>query len=64
MSEGGFPYFCYVRRRTGEYSELVVTGVIRPAVETGDPLVDWPSARAVALPRGTAAALIDEYRGA
>jgi len=41
------------------YDELVSSGVIRRAVETGDPLADFPS---LELPRGTAAALIDEDR--
>lgn len=51
-------------RHGTRYSELVAAGVIRPAVESGDPLADWPTARTVALPRGTVAALIDEDRGA
>lgn len=42
------------------YDELVSAGVIRPALEHGDPLVDFPS---LSLPRGTAADLIDEDRG-
>ena len=42
------------------YGELVATGVIRPALEDGDPLEDWPDIR---LPAGTAAALIDSDRG-
>ena len=41
------------------YDELVSSGVIRPALERGDPLADFPSLH---LPRGTAAALIDEDR--
>lgn len=44
------------RRR---YDELVTTGVVRPAIEDGDPLEDWPDLR---LPPGTAAALIDSDR--
>ncbi len=40
--------------------ELVLTGVIRPAIETGDPLEEWPDIR---LPAGTAAELIDSDRG-
>ena len=50
--------------RTERYAQLVAAGVIRQATETGDPLADWPTARTVALPRGTVAALIDEDRGA
>ncbi len=42
------------------YDDLVATGVIRPAIEDGDPLEDWPDLR---LPAGTAAALIDSDRG-
>ena len=45
------------------YVELVAAGTIRPASESGDPLADWPEARALRLPAGTAAALIDEDRG-
>lgn len=46
--------------RLSRYDEMVAAGVIRPAVEVGDPLERWPDLR---LPRGTAAALIDEDRG-
>ena len=42
------------------YDELVDSGVIRPALEPGDPLADFPSLK---LPRGTSATLIDEDRG-
>lgn len=42
------------------YDELVDSGIIRPALEVGDPLADFPSLK---LPSGTAAALIDEDRG-
>jgi antitoxin (DNA-binding transcriptional repressor) of toxin-antitoxin stability system len=42
------------------YAELVAVGVIRPALDDGDPLEDWPDIR---LPSGTAAALIDSDRG-
>jgi len=47
-------------RRPSRYDELVAAGVIRPAVEDGDPLDRWPDIR---LPPGTAAGLIDEDRG-
>ena len=47
-------------RRYSQYDQLVAAGVIRPAVEAGDPLEAWPDIR---LPRGTAAALIDRDRG-
>ena len=46
--------------RRSRYEELVATGVIRPALESGDPLEDWPDIR---LPTGTGAALIDSDRG-
>ena len=42
------------------YEELVRAGIIRPALETGDPFEGWPVIR---LPRGTAAELIDSDRG-
>ncbi len=50
-------------RGATRYAQLITSGVIRPAVETGDPLADWPSARAVSLSRGSAAELIGEDRG-
>ena len=49
--------------RTGHgsrYDALVASGVIRPALEDGDPLEDWPD---IKLPAGTVAALIDSDRG-
>ena len=42
------------------FDELVASGVIRPPLEAGDPTEDWPD---IALPPGTAAALIDADRG-
>ncbi|MBI2073530.1 MAG: type II toxin-antitoxin system prevent-host-death family antitoxin [Gemmatimonadetes bacterium] len=42
------------------YEELVALGVVRPALEPGDPLAHLPMLR---LPPGTAAALIAEDRG-
>lgn len=45
------------------FAALVASGIIRPAVESGDPMADWPSARQISLPPGSAAALIDEDRG-
>ena len=41
------------------YDELVDSGVVRPAVEAGDPFADFP---VLNLPRGTARRLIDEDR--
>ena len=46
--------------RRNRYEELVATGVIRPALESGDPLEAWPDIR---LSAGTAANLIDSDRG-
>jgi antitoxin (DNA-binding transcriptional repressor) of toxin-antitoxin stability system len=45
------------------YAELIATGVIRPALDEGDPLADWPAPGEIALPPGTVATLIDEDRG-
>jgi prevent-host-death family protein len=42
------------------FDELVVSGVIRPPLEAGDPTEGWPDIR---LPAGTAAELIDADRG-
>ncbi len=46
--------------RPSRYEELISAGVIRPALEQGDPLADFPRLK---LPAGTAAALVDEDRG-
>jgi len=45
------------RRR---WDELIASGILRAPVESGDPFEAWPDIR---LPRGTAAALIDDDRG-
>jgi prevent-host-death family protein len=45
--------------RPGRFDELVAAGVIRPPVETGDPLEAWPDIR---LAPGTAAELIERDR--
>jgi len=42
------------------YERLVAAGLLRPALEQGDPLADLP---ALNLPPGTAQALIDADRG-
>lgn len=42
------------------FERLVAAGVVRPALEHGDPLADLP---ALKLPPGTARALIDADRG-
>ncbi|MEP6508444.1 MAG: type II toxin-antitoxin system prevent-host-death family antitoxin [Gemmatimonadales bacterium] len=47
-------------QRSSRYDELIASGVIRPTLERGDPLADFPLLR---LPSGTAADLIDEDRG-
>lgn len=41
------------------YEELVASGVIRPALRTGDPFAHMPKLR---LPKGTASKLIDADR--
>ncbi|HEU4641163.1 MAG TPA: hypothetical protein VFS44_01825 [Gemmatimonadaceae bacterium] len=46
----------------GCYARLVALGIVRAAIEQGDPLADWPSPREVALPRGTVEMLMDEDR--
>ena len=46
--------------QSGRYERLVANGVIRRALESGDPLENWPDIR---LPPGTTAALIDSDRG-
>jgi hypothetical protein len=46
--------------RRSRFDELVASGVIRPPVEAGGPMEDWPDLR---LPRGTAADWIDSDRG-
>ena len=48
------------RAERSRYDDLVARGVVRPAIERGDPLADLPVLR---LPRGTAAAWIAEGRG-
>ena len=45
--------------RTSQFGRLIVSGVITPPVEDGDPLEDCPEIR---LPPGTAASLIDGDR--
>jgi prevent-host-death family protein len=47
-------------RTPSRFDELVDSGVIRPPLEAGDPLRDWPE---IDLPPGTAAQLIDADRG-
>ena len=42
------------------YDALVAAGVVRPPLESGDPLADWPRFR---LRAGTVAALIESDRG-
>jgi hypothetical protein len=45
------------------YAKLVAAGVLRPAIDSGDPLADWPTLEEICLPAGTVTALIDEDRG-
>ena len=46
--------------RQSQFNTLVLSGAIRPPLESGDPLEKWPDIR---LAPGTAAALIDSDRG-
>lgn len=48
------------RRGRSGYEDLLAAGIVRPPVEDGDPLADWPT---IKLRRGIATALIDEDRG-
>lgn len=48
------------RNAGSRFDELIASGVIRPPLEAGDPTAGWPD---IALPRGTAAKLIDADRG-
>ncbi len=48
------------RSGRSRFDELVSAGVIRPPLESGDPLEAWPDIR---LTPGTVAALIDSDRG-
>lgn len=47
-------------RGRSQFDALVAAGVVRPPLETGDPLEGWPD---LDLPSGTAAELIDADRG-
>jgi antitoxin (DNA-binding transcriptional repressor) of toxin-antitoxin stability system len=59
VAELGPPSTGRGHRKLSRYDDLVAAGVIRPPLETGDPLADWPDLR---LPVGTASALIDGDR--
>ncbi len=48
------------RPSSPRWDELIAAGVLRAPIESGDPFEDWPDIR---LPRGTAAAVIDDDRG-
>lgn len=48
------------REQSSEIDRLLASGAMTPPLEDGDPLEGCPNIR---LPRGTAAALIDEDRG-
>ncbi|MGE3275935.1 MAG: type II toxin-antitoxin system Phd/YefM family antitoxin [Vicinamibacterales bacterium] len=48
------------RRPRSRWDELIAAGVLRPPVDDGDPFEHRPE---LLLPRGTAAALIDQDRG-
>jgi prevent-host-death family protein len=54
------PPAAYRPGRTSHFDQLVASGVLAPATESGDPLEGCPR---ICLPPGTAAALIDFDRG-
>jgi antitoxin (DNA-binding transcriptional repressor) of toxin-antitoxin stability system len=60
VAELGPPATATPRGRRTRYDDLVAAGIVRPPVEHGDPLADWPVLR---LPAGTAAGLIAADRG-
>ena len=49
----------YPAGRLSHYDSLIASGAVRPPLESGDPLADWPEMR---LPAGTAARVIDADR--
>lgn len=60
VAELGPPTTSAGGRGASRYEELVAAGVIRPPLESGDPLARWPD---IQLPAGTVSALIDADRG-
>ena len=60
VAELGPPLLTSRSGHRSRHEELIAQGVLRPPLEEGDPLADWPAIR---LPIGTAGALIDEDRG-
>ena len=60
VAELGPPAEASGRAGRSRYDDLVAAGLVRPAVEPGDPLADWPDLR---LAAGTAASLIEADRG-
>lgn len=50
-------------RRVSRYAALVAAGIVRPAIESGDLLADWPPRIDLSLPAGTVTRLIEEDRG-
>jgi antitoxin (DNA-binding transcriptional repressor) of toxin-antitoxin stability system len=60
VAELGPPSAASAKRRHSRFDELILAGVIRPPLESGNPLEAWPDIR---LTPGTAAALIDSDRG-
>ena len=59
VAELGPPAMATRTGRRTKYDDLVAAGIVRPPLESGDPLADWPPLR---LPAGTAAQLIDTDR--
>jgi antitoxin (DNA-binding transcriptional repressor) of toxin-antitoxin stability system len=60
VAELGPPSARAITRGPSPYEELIAAGVVRPPLEAGDPLENWPDLR---LPKGTVAKLIDADRG-
>ena len=60
VAELGPPAEASGRAGRSRYDDLVAEGLVRPPVEPGNPLADWPDLQ---LPAGTAAALIEADRG-
>jgi len=48
------------RARRNRFADLIASGIVRPPLEAGSPIEDWPKLR---LARGTAAHLIELDRG-
>jgi prevent-host-death family protein len=60
VAELGPPSPSTSAERQDRFDRLVAEGIIRPPIETGDPLEGWPDLR---LPPGTVRRLIEADRG-